>query len=608
VQIVDHAQASRRTYEVVIVGAGISGAVLAKVLAGGGRSVLIVDAGDGRWDDFDLFQSYVDRFYRASAKIPNSPFPNNPSAPQPLETDIRKIQPGVPSDVGYFVQEGPEAFQSTYTRRFGGTTLHWFGSCPRMVADDFVMLRRFGVGRDWPIVYDRLTPYYEMAEAEIGVSAEVEDQKYAGIKFSDGYVFPMHRIPPSYLDTWMASGLKGMKEADGVGREIPIEVVSIPQARNSRPNAAYDRGRGYRPSGAVGNPYIGQRCMGNSSCIPICPIQARYSSWKTLQRSLDKDIDILPRALAFRVEADSATGGVSGIRCLVRNSEMPTEQIDVTVRGRVFVLAAHAIENAMLLLASTLANSSAQLGQNLMDHPAILSWGLAPENIGAFRGPGLTSTIPAFRSGGFRILRAGFVFEIGNWGWSWPAQEPNDSVNRFVDNDTLYGRRLRETLKETLPRQIRVDLMTEQLPTRENQVRIDPRYPGPNGVHRPVIRYSIDEYSKRGMVFGRAFARRVFDRLGIRDFTSYNSGDPGYFEIDHVGYTWNGVGHVAGTHIMGDTPAQSVVDHRQKSWDHDNLYIVGCGSFPTLGTSNPTLTMTALNFRTAEFIEQDLKQ
>ena len=64
-------------------------------------------------------------------------------------------------------------------------------------------------------------------------------------------------------------------------------------------------------------------------------------------------------------------------------------------------------------------------------------------------------------------------------------------------------------------------------------------------------------------------------------------------------YVWGGAGHVAGTHILGTDPSNSVVDDRQRSWDYDNLVVPGPGSMPTMGTSNPTLTVAALAFRTA---------
>ena len=39
-----------------------------------------------------------------------------------------------------------------------------------------------------------------------------------------------------------------------------------------------------------------------------------------------------------------------------------------------------------------------------------------------------------------------------------------------------------------------------------------------------------------------------------------------------------------------------------RTWDHPNLYLAGCGSMPSVGTQNPTLTMLALACRTVDDI------
>lgn len=598
---VHHEEVIGRSYDVVIVGGGFAGAILAHGL-GEDCSILVLEAGEGEVDDFQEHLQYVQTYMTATVKIPNAPFPTSKNAPQPLETDVQVIQPGQPSTKGYFVQQGPLPFESTYTRRMGGTSLHWFGSCPRMLPEDFAMQSNFGQGVDWPLTYEDLLPYYSKAEGEIGVSADVEDQAYHGIHFPQDYVYPMHRIPQSYLDQWFVQGLAGMTapEAD-VHPEVLVR--SIPQARNSIPNVRYNNGQGYQPRGAVGNPAIGVRCAGNSSCIPICPIQARYNALKTL---VNTKADILARTVVSSLEIDPQNGRITELHCKVWSSDASSAYESIVVRGQVIVLAANAIENAKLLLASGACKTSDQVGQNLMDHPAILSWGLAPENIGAFRGPGLTSTLVNYRGGKFREKRAAFVLEIGNWGWSWPNNEPTDTLSDLVDKQGKFGSQLRQQLHEIVPRQVRVDLMAEQLPKSSNRVTIDSSWLDPLRNYRPILHYDVDSYTKDGMVFGRKFSQLVFDCLGITDHTQYTPSTPGFFQQEGNDYAWWGVGHVAGTHRMGASPHDSVVDRYQRTWDHENLYVIGCGSFPTLGTSNPSLTMSALALLTAEKIKQDM--
>ena len=61
-----------------------------------------------------------------------------------------------------------------------------------------------------------------------------------------------------------------------------------------------------------------------------------------------------------------------------------------------------------------------------------------------------------------------------------------------------------------------------------------------------------------------------------------------------------------GTYRMGSDPKTSVVDSFQRSHDYPNLYLVGSGTFPTVGTANPTITLSALALRTADSIAKNL--
>ena len=92
----------------------------------------------------------------------------------------------------------------------------------------------------------------------------------------------MHAIPPTYLDRGSTEHLDGRPVR--IGQDTyATGVIPVPGGRNSTPNPAYDGGRGYQPVGAVGRPTSGLRCEGNSSCIPICPAQAKYNALKTLE-------------------------------------------------------------------------------------------------------------------------------------------------------------------------------------------------------------------------------------------------------------------------------------------------------------------------------------
>jgi choline dehydrogenase-like flavoprotein len=574
---------SKNLYDVVIVGAGMCAAILAMELDKAGKKVLILEAGTGQALTWDGYQSNLLTFYMAEAKTPDSPYPFNPDAPRPDVLDATQITPGNPDTKGYFVQVGPQPFRSTYPRTGGGTMLHWMGTCLRMLPDDFKLKTLFHRGRDWPFTYEEMMPYYARAEREIGVSANVEEQAYLGVHFEPGYVFPMHRVPPSYLDRALSKGLSGMTiEFDR--ESYPVEVVSTPEGRNSMPNPAYDGGKGYEPVGAVGAPDIGQRCEGSTNCVPICPIQAKYNPLKTLSRTKD-NVVLVTQAVASKIITDRASGRVTGIEYKAYKDPNSPHYETHMARGTLYVLAAHSIENAKLMLASGLRGTSDQVGRNLMDHPVMLTWGLMPQRVFCFRGPLSTSGIESMRTGSFRGRRAAFRIEIGNEGWNWAAMAPYADVNTLVDQKNVFGVELRRRLNADVPRQFRFGFLFEQLPDENNRVTIDPKYKDPLGNYRPVIEYHVSDYIREAMVDARQVSSLIFRRLGVEDFTNYSTSDPGYVSYRGQGYVYQGAGHLCGTHQMGTQKSDSAVDPRQRFWDSPNLYLTGCGNFPRVWTT-----------------------
>jgi gluconate 2-dehydrogenase alpha chain len=60
--------------------------------------------------------------------------------------------------------------------------------------------------------------------------------------------------------------------------------------------------------------------------------------------------------------------------------------------------------------------------------------------------------------------------------------------------------------------------------------------------------------------------------------------------------------HVPGGTIMAKCPDRSVVNMHQQHWDISNLFVIGASRFPNSGEANPTPTIPALTYRTAEAI------
>lgn len=570
--------------------------------------VLVLEAGGERSKSFEGHREYLKNFFEALIKIPNSPYPAEHYAPHPSELETKILGPGGEEAASqYVLQNGPQPFRTTYTRSLGGTVQHWLGTCLRLRPSDLSMKDTYGRGLNWPLTYEELMPYYRKAEFEIGVSGDVDEQKRDGFKFEDGYVYPMEGIPKSYVDSEIEKRTSDLT-IDYAGTKQKSRVTASPQGRNGIPNPLYrdESNKEYVPLGAVGRSDLGLRCEGNSSCVPICPAQAKYSPIKTLNKidipEYADRFSILYNSVATELCIEKESGKIEVLKYKKYGRDTVSEK---QVTAKIYILAAHAIENAKLMLHSGCKNDL--IGRNLMDHPFVLTWGLSDWNAGTFRGPAVTSTISSLCDLPTRKNLSACRIEISNWGWNWATGSPYAEVDEFLGKG-LHGSKLRTAVKNNISRQIEFNFLTEQLPDKDNRVTIDENYKDHLDLPRPKLHYKLGDYEMAGLIEAKNVSDQIFKAAGVVDCTKYEKADPGYFEFGKSNAVYYGAGHIGGTHIMGSNAKDSVVDKDQRSHDHRNLFAIGSGSFPTMGTSNPTLTIAALSFRSAEAVLRLLKQ
>ncbi len=624
--------------DVVIVGSGFAGALIANELGKAHKKVLVLEAGAGVPPNIN---AYMRRFYSAAAKVPESPYTPEIFGPNGL-SDPNKVNAGRPTvlstgakggfgdwmdpNQSYLIQKGPFPFSSTYDRVAGGTS-HWLGTSLRFVPNDFKMKKLYGAATpqfvDWPIEYKDLISWYGKAEEEIGVSGDVKDQKYLGIEFPSDYAYKMRQIPNSTTDQAVSKAVDAMTEDElkFLQRDSSIDKIRVrglPAARNSEP---------YRNRRA---------CAGNTNCIPICPIQAKYDPTIALNDAMATGfVKMRERTVASEIVVGE-NGRISQINFIRYKDDITLDAGPKPERGfvkaKIYVIAANAIETPRLLLMSKnggrtnngVANSSDMVGRNLMDHPYYVAWGLAPEPLYPYRGPLITSGIGDLCDGPFRSERGAFRMDIGNEGWNFViasvagGTDPNITTLDFVNgmnrsklnpgSQGLFGTELVKRLNEKFTRQFRCGFLIEQTPDRDNRVTLSEIRDG-LGLQRPQISYDLSEYTRKGFVAAYRFKNLLFRRMGIteeNDFTTVGPDDPTRFEEEIDGkkvvLNYTGAGHIMGTYRMGNDRANSVVDKFQCSHDHKNLYLVGSGTFPTGATANPTLTIAALSLRTADHI------
>ena len=531
------------TADVVIVGSGVAGALAGYSLARTGARVLILEAGP-RVD-----RAQAVSFFRASpTKGPNSPYPAHPMVPQPDSDDIG----------AYYVQAGPDTFNTLQARVVGGTTWHWGGLTLRYHPNDFVLKSKYGVGVDWPLAYIDIEPWYVEAENAMGVAGPPDEDW--GAPRSAPYPMPM--VAPTYSDQVVARACA----------QIGLTMAPFPQARNTI-------ARDGRPP-----------CCGNASCVPICPIAAKYDAGVHVAKAEAAGARIEPLSIAHEVVV-GLDGGIAAIR-FIRPDRSVSE-----ARGKIFVIAGHAIETPKLLLMSKgpthpsgAANSSDQVGRNLLTQLDAGFMGLTKEPIYPYRGPVSTAGIKEFRDGPFRSQFGASASSPSNEGWQ-RAVGPLRAAQAFAMKG-MRGAALGKAVSDHIARELAIGPSVEVLPDPNNRVTLALDQRDPLGLPRPRINFKFAPYEIEGMKVGMSHLEALMTALGATD-------------VRRLGPVTDGA-VMGGTCRMGSDPKTSVVDRDLRTHDHRNLFIVGSAAFPTITSSPPTLTIAAFALRAAERIRLDL--
>lgn len=442
--------------DVVIVGSGVAGGLVAHQMALAGKSVLVLEAGP-RYPRGDI----VERFRNQTNKMDfMAPYPSTPYAPHPE----------FGHNNNYLIQKGEQPYDAQYIRAVGGTTWHWAASAWRFLPVDFKLKSVYGVGRDWPIEYSDLEKWYQRAEEELGVWGPNDEE----LGSPRQHPYPMSPLPISYNE----KTIKDRLNANG------FYMVTEPVARNSRP---YDG----RPT-----------CCGNNNCMPICPIGAMYNGIVHVEKAEAAGAQVIDKAVVYKIEK-GADGNIAAVHYKTPEGE------SVKVEGSYFVLAANGIEIPKLMLMSDVGNSSDMVGRNLMDHPGIGIRFFANEKLWPGRGAQEMTSIVGWRDGKFRSEYAGKKLHLSNL-----SRTDQMTAEILSDDRLIYGHALDAEIRDKAARYVQFDSFHELLPHPENRIVPSSTEKDAIGIPKPEFHYAIDDYVKRSAVHTREAYDKIAKLMG----------------------------------------------------------------------------------------------
>ena len=555
--------------DVAMIGLGAAGGVAVLPLARAGLKIAGIEAGTWMDPHKDFHSDEVYNNVRRQVTTSN------------------KAQREIPT-----VRTGPggmttRAAQHPMMNAIGGTSIHYWAQSWRLSPWDFqtrsATIKRYGASalpvgstlEDWPLTYDELAPFYEQVEDAVGVSGLAGNIQGrltgAGNPFEAprGKEFPMPALRGSgFTDHMMATA-----------RNLGWKPFAPPAAINSQPR----NGRSpcvYHGFCATGGCHVSAK---NSTAVSTIP-----EALKT------KNLTIFDNAHVTRVEVDP-DGRVTGVR-YIRNRQEYFQPAKVVLVG------GYTYENSRLLLLSRskaypkgLSNNHGQVGRHYFGHwSSVGVTALFPTDINIWYGlPAQGASVDEWADDNFDHTGMGFIGGANLHVYT--ERHPIDAAAMpTFGKAPVWGSTWKRFIKDNAARQPNTYIQTNTFPYETLYLDLDETFKDPLG--DPVCRINTGgprENEQRAMQHAQNKMEQWYRAAGAVEVTNPVPGPPGVST------------HAYGGTRMGYNPETNVVNRWGFSHEAPNLGILGASVMGTSGARNPTLTVQALAWRTADYLAKN---
>jgi len=558
--------AATNTYDAIIVGSGITGGWAAKELTEKGMNVLLLEAGRTIIPEKD----YVEHVPVWELKYRGWDKRAERAGTQPIQRECYYACDEYSNKFFVNDKENPYAtepgkkFSWIRGRQVGGKSLTWGRQTYRWSDLDFEANLKEGVGVDWPIRYADIAPWYDYVEEFAGISGQAEGLP----QLPDGKFLPPMEMTCVELDMRDALAKKFDDRIMTIGRSAVLTRVHKGRA------ACHYCGVCHR--GCITGSYFSSI----SSTLP-----AAYKTGKLTLR---------PYSVVHSLTFDPKTRKVSGVRVIDAQSRNTME-----FNARIFFVNASALESTRILLNSTspefpngLANSSGELGHNLMDHH------MGAGASGAM--PGHEDKMPfGNRPNGiyiprFRNVKTKQKDFLRGYGYQGGGSREGWSRGMHMSG---FGADFKNSLKKPGQWRMGIGGFGECLPNHDNYIEVQKDKLDAWGI--PTIKISC-AWGENEQAMSRDIAVQAAEMLaaaGAKDISVFQEMSPMGLAI-----------HEMGTARMGRDPKTSVLNEHNQAHDVKNLFLTDGACMVSNSCVNPSLTYMALTARACDFAVSQIKK
>jgi gluconate 2-dehydrogenase alpha chain len=561
--------------DVVVIGIGMVGSIVAKELAAAGYKVVGLERGQARFT-VPEFQS--------------------PAMHDELRFSVHKalIQDSARETVTFRNQGSQTALPIRHLDSFlpgtglGGSMVHWAGQTYRFQQNDFLLAsrtrERYGKNfidadatiQDWGVTYDELEPHYDRFEYLLGTSGKAGNIKGRIQPGGDPHEAPRSREYPTPPQKENYQGAMFRKAAAGLGYH--------PFAQ---------------PSSNLSQPYTNPEGLKLNTCV-FCGFCERYGC-EHFAKSAPQTV-ILPVLLANpnfelrtgcqvqRINLDSTrrrATGVSYVDATGREFEQPASLV---------ISSAFALNNVRMLLLSGIgapydpATGQGVVGRNYSYQTTSSVAAFFDEDVivNPFMASGASGTVindfagDNFDHSGLGFVGGAYIGAVNSTGR--PIQ-----YHPVPPGTPAWGKAWKQAVAKHYNHTVMLSVHGSSITQRQNHLDLDPTYRDAWG--QPLLRMTFD-FPRNDLKMSEYLTAKTVNigkAMGAKQVAGYPRTGP------YTSTQYQSTHNTGGT-VMGENPKTSVVNRYLQSWDVPNVFVIGASNYPQNASWNPTGTLGALTY------------